>query len=149
MTMGDAGRRELAQDTESLNGKILRLTLDGDAAPDNPFDNEVWSWGHRNPQGLLFKPGTNILYAAEHGPRTDDEVNLIERGRNYGWPTVTGTCDTAEEREFCRSFDVVESVAEWTPTVGISGADFYPHDLIRGGRTVCLRLRSAGVRSSG
>ena len=132
MTMGEAGQRPLSQDTSSLNGKILRLTLDGKPAPGNPFDNEVWSWGHRNPQGLVFQPGTGVLYSAEHGPRTDDEVNVIERGRNYGWPTVAGLCDTPEEREFCRAADVVESVHEWTPTVGMSGADFYDHDLIPG-----------------
>ncbi len=132
MTMGEAGQRPLSQDTSSLNGKILRLTLDGKPAPGNPFDNEVWSWGHRNPQGLVFQPGTGVLYSAEHGPRTDDEVNVIERGRNYGWPTVAGLCDTPEEREFCRAANVVESVHEWTPTVGMSGADFYDHDLIPG-----------------
>ncbi len=132
MTMGDAGQQPLAQDRNSLNGKILRLTLDGKPAPGNPFNNDVWSWGHRNPQGLVFQPGTGTLYSSEHGPNSDDEVNRIEKGRNYGWPTVRGLCDTPEEREFCRANDVVESVHQWTPTVGISGADFYNHDLIPG-----------------
>lgn len=132
MTMGDAGQQPLSQDRTSLNGKILRLTLDGKPAPGNPFNNEVWSWGHRNPQGLVFQPGTGTLYSSEHGPNSDDEVNRIEKGRNYGWPTVRGLCDTPEEREFCRANDVVESVHQWTPTVGISGADFYNHDLILG-----------------
>ena len=147
MTMGDAGQRPLSQDTTSLNGKVLRLMLDGKPAPGNPFDNEVWSWGHRNPQGLVFHPDTGVLYSAEHGPRTDDEVNLIERGRNYGWPTVTGTCDTPEEREFCRAYDVVESVAKWTPTVGMSGADFYTHDLIPGwnGNLLVTSLRGRSL----
>jgi glucose/arabinose dehydrogenase len=132
MTMGDAGQQPLAQDGNSLNGKILRLTLDGKPAPGNPFNNEVWSWGHRNPQGLVFQPGTGTLYSSEHGPNSDDEVNRIEKGRNYGWPTVRGLCDMPDEREFCRANDVVESVHQWTPTVGISGADFYTHDLIPG-----------------
>ena len=147
MTMGEAGQRPLSQDTTSLNGKILRLTLDGKPAPGNPFDNEVWSWGHRNPQGLVFQPGTGVLYSAEHGPRTDDEVNVIERGRNYGWPTVAGRCDTPEEREFCRAADVVESVHEWTPTVGMSGADFYDHDLIPGwkGNLLMTSLRGRSL----
>lgn len=147
MTMGDAGRRPLSQDTSSLNGKILRLTLDGKPAPGNPFDNEVWSWGHRNPQGLVFHPDTGALYSAEHGPRTDDEVNLIERERNYGWPTVNGRCDTPEEREFCRAYNVVEPVAEWTPTVGMSGADIYVHDLIPGwkGNILVTSLRGRSL----
>ena len=131
----------------SLNGKILRLTLDGKPAPGNPFDNEVWSWGHRNPQGLVFHPNTGALYSAEHGPRTDDEVNLIERERNYGWPTVNGRCDTPEEREFCRAYNVVEPVAEWTPTVGMSGADIYVHDLIPGwkGNILVTSLRGRSL----
>lgn len=134
MSMGDAGERSRAQDRSSLNGKILRLTLDGDPAPGNPFDDEVWSWGHRNPQGLAFQPGTNVLYAVEHGPSTDDEVNRIERGRNYGWPLVRGFCDTPEEAEFCAGNDIVEPVEAWTPTVGTAGADFYDSDVIPGWR---------------
>ena len=130
MTMGDAGARPLSQDRRSVNGKILRLTLDGKPAPGNPFDNEVWSWGHRNPQGLVFHPETGVLYSAEHGPRIEDEVNLIEKGRNYGWPTVTGRCDTPEEQVFCEENNVFESLTAWTPTVGICALDIYTHDLI-------------------
>lgn len=132
MTMGEAGQQPLAQDPTSPNGAILRLTLDGKSAPGNPFGNEIWSIGHRNPQGLVFHPVSGALYASEHGPNSDDEVNLIEKGRNYGWPTVRGLCDTPQEREFCRAHDVVESLHQWTPTVGISGADFYNHELIPG-----------------
>jgi glucose/arabinose dehydrogenase len=144
MTMGDAGRQSLAQDKDSLNGKILRLTLDGKAAPGNPFDNEVWSFGHRNPQGLVFHPGTGALYSSEHGPSSDDEVNLIEKGRNYGWPRVYGFCDQAEEREFCDANDVVEPLHEWTPTVAITGADFYNHDLIPGWKGSLLATSLTG-----
>ena len=132
VTMGDAGRMPLAQDTTSLNGKILRLTLDGVAAPGNPFNNAVWSWGHRNPQGLAFHPTTKVLYSAEHGPSTDDEVNRIEGGRNYGWPAVHGLCDGPTEQILCRSTNIVEPLQVWTPTIGISGADFYNSDSIPG-----------------
>jgi glucose/arabinose dehydrogenase len=132
MTMGDAGQRPLAQNRVSINGKILRLTLDGQAAGGNPFGNEIWSWGHRNPQGLVFHPETGILYSSEHGPNTDDEINVIERGRNYGWPMVAGYCDAFSEEAFCQENEIVEPIQAWTPTVGISGADFYNHDLIPG-----------------
>jgi len=95
-TMGDAQNQPAAQDPAALNGKILRLNADGTLAGDNPFPNSpVYSYGHRNPQGLAWQPGTNRLYATEHGPSGGqgccrDEVNLIERGKNYGWPLITG-----------------------------------------------------------
>ena len=145
MTMGDAGDRARAQDPRSLAGKIYRLTLDGGAAPGNPFGNEVWSLGHRNPQGLVFQPGTGVLYSAEHGPNSDDEVNRIERGRNYGWPEVAGFCDNAQELRFCAANNVVEPLQAWTPTVGISGADFYDRDLFAGWRGSLLATALRGT----
>ena len=132
MTMGDAGQMSTAQDKSSLNGKVLRLTLEGKPAPGNPFNNEVWSWGHRNPQGLAFDPGTGALFSTEHGPDSDDEINIIEKGRNYGWPAVRGFCNRPDEALFCKANDVVEPLQAWTPTVGISGAAFYDKDLIPG-----------------
>lgn len=95
-TMGDAQDQMAAQDPAKLNGKIFRLEADGRIPGDNPFPNSpVYSYGHRNPQGLAWQPGTNRLYATEHGPSglqpcCRDEVNLIERGKNYGWPLITG-----------------------------------------------------------
>src|SRR5258706_150277 len=86
----------LAEDLAALNGKILRLNPDGTIPADNPFANSpVYSYGHRNPQGLAWQPGTGRLYATEHGPSgfpacCHDEVNLIEPGKNYGWPVVYG-----------------------------------------------------------
>ncbi len=93
ITTGDAAQEDLAQDTESLAGKILRLNPDGSIPDNNPFDNAVWSYGHRNPQGIAWDD-SGQLWAVEHGPSGvetgRDELNRIERGNNYGWPTITG-----------------------------------------------------------
>ncbi|WP_232678106.1 sorbosone dehydrogenase family protein [Nocardioides sp. R-C-SC26] len=86
---GESGEPELSQDRDSLGGKILRITTDGDAAPGNPFDSPVWSWGHRNVQGLAFDDDGR-LWASEFGSTEFDELNRIERGANYGWPRVEG-----------------------------------------------------------
>ena len=147
MTTGDAGRGTRAQDLSSVAGKVLRLTLDGRPAPGNPFGTLVYSYGHRNAQGIVFHPETRVLYVAEHGPRDNDEVNRVEIGGNYGWPAVHGFCDgdTSGEEAFCRNNDVVGPVTAWTPTVGVSGADFYDADLIPGwkGSLLVTSLRGA------
>ncbi len=90
VSTGDAGRGETAQDRDALGGKILRITTDGDPAPGNPFDNRTWSYGHRNIEGLALD-ADGRLWASEFGEKTADELNLIERGGNYGWPQVEGT----------------------------------------------------------
>lgn len=147
MTTGDAGRGARAQDLSSVAGKVLRLTLDGRPAPGNPFGTLVYSYGHRNAQGIVFHPETRVLYVAEHGPRDNDEVNRVEIGGNYGWPAVHGFCDgdTSGEEAFCSNNDVVGPVTAWTPTVGVSGADFYDADLIPGwkGSLLVTSLRGA------
>lgn len=96
ITTGDALEKETAQDLGSLGGKILRINTDGNVPEDNPFPNSlIWSYGHRNPQGIDWYPGTDVLYATEHGPSTfdgppgGDEVNIIKKGANYGWPLVS------------------------------------------------------------
>jgi len=100
ITTGDATERELAQRLDSIAGKILRLNDDGTVPPDNPFVGqsnarpEIWAYGSRNAQGIDFQPGTGLLFETEHGPSGfdgpggGDEFNLIERGKNYGWPTI-------------------------------------------------------------
>lgn len=94
VTTGDAQQRELAQDVNSLAGKILRMTLDGKVPVDNPFPaSYVYSYGHRNPQGLAWND-EGVMFNTEHGPSGDpgghDEINIIEAGRNYGWPVIYG-----------------------------------------------------------
>ena len=94
VSMGDAGNQSLAQDRNSLNGKILRMNRDGSAPSNNPViagrRNIVYSMGHRNVQGIAFRPGTGQVYAVEHGPNVNDEINRIVAGGNYGWPCHTG-----------------------------------------------------------
>ena len=102
ITTGDAGRAALSQDRSSLAGKILRINLDGSIPEDNPFDNSpVYSYGHRNPQGLAWNLSNNILYASEHGQTAHDEINIIHPGANYGWPLTQGD-ETAEGIEVQR-----------------------------------------------
>jgi glucose/arabinose dehydrogenase len=145
MTMGDAGNAAAAQDRQSPSGKILRLTLDGKPASGNPFGNAVWSLGHRNPQGLAFA-SNGRLYSTEHGPGEADEVNLIEPGLNYGWPTVRGGCDGGAEIEFCSMHNVVEPLAEYSPTIGISGLDVYESDRIPGWRGSLIHTSLRGEK---
>ncbi len=89
ITTGDAAEADLAQDTDSLAGKILRLEADGSVPDDNPFGNEVYSYGHRNAQGMTWDD-EGRLWATEHGPTAQDELNVVDAGQNYGWPTITG-----------------------------------------------------------
>jgi len=93
--IGDRGKRDNAQNLNNHAGTIMRLRLDGSIPGDNPFLNqknvraEIWSYGHRNPQGLLYDTDTDNLWSIEHGPRGGDEINLVEKGGNYGWPVIS------------------------------------------------------------
>ena len=89
ITAGDAANGNQAQQPDVLAGKILRLNPDGSIPVDNPFGTAIWSYGHRNPQGIDWQPGTGLLFETEHGQSAHDEVNIIEKGGNYGWPVVT------------------------------------------------------------
>jgi glucose/arabinose dehydrogenase len=104
---GDAGRGFLAQDRRSLGGKILRLTPDGRVPTGNPFDSYVWSYGHRNVQGLAWD-GRGRMWAAELGQNTHDELNRIRPGRNYGWPRAEGNSDDP---------DFTDPFVTWRPEV--------------------------------
>lgn len=93
--VGDRGERDMAQDAGNHVGAIIRLNLDGSVPADNPFvavaaaRDEIWSYGHRNPQGLFFDRNSGRLWSIEHGPRGGDEINLVLAGRNYGWPVIS------------------------------------------------------------
>ncbi len=134
---GERGRQEQAQDLKRPNGKIHRIHDDGRIPADNPFVNEpgavpsIWTYGNRNPQGMDIDPRTGGLWAAEHGPRGGDELNIIRKGRNYGWPVITyginynGTPITAETaRE-----GMEQPVTYWTPSIAVCGIDFYAGEL--------------------
>jgi glucose/arabinose dehydrogenase len=128
-TTGDASNSSSAQDVNARNGKILRVNADGTIPSDNPFaGNPVWSYGHRNPQGLVF--ANNKIYESEHGPNIEDEVNIIEKGRNFGWPDVNGPCN-GSETSFCITNNVKEPI--WSSgdnTIAVCGIDYYNSDKI-------------------
>lgn len=118
-----------AQDLNTLNGNFLRLNLDGSIPSDNPISNSyIWSFGHRNPQGLCF--GNGKLYSSEHGTSNNDEINIIEENRNYGWPNVQGFCDLPSETTFCNIENVKEPIWTWSPAIAPCGMDFYDHPSI-------------------
>lgn len=117
ITTGDAGEPSLAQDLNSLAGKVLRVNPDGSLPDDNPIPGSLaFSYGHRNPQGLAWHPVTRVLYSTEHGPTANDEVNLIVAGGNYGWPLVLGK---AHEPKY------IDPLVNYNITEAPSGAAFY------------------------
>lgn len=117
VTTGDATESESSQDVGSLAGKILRINSDGSVPANNPFANSpVFTLGHRNSQGISWHPVTGQMFATEHGPVGRDEVNIIERGQNYGWPKVAGFGD---EPQF------VNPIVEYTPAIAPAGAAFF------------------------
>lgn len=132
---GERYEKELAQKLDSLNGKTLRVNDDGTIPEDNPFVGkegvrpEIWSYGHRNAQALAFEPNTGVQVQAEHGPSGSDapgggdEVNIIEKGANYGWPLV----HHRQTKE-----GTVSPLLEYTPAVAPGGADFYRGTLFSG-----------------
>jgi glucose/arabinose dehydrogenase len=116
VTVGDAANTGLAQDLGSYAGKILRLNRDGTAPRENPFSSPIYSYGHRNPQGLDWHPTTGELWASEHGPTGNDEINQIRAGANYGWPRI----------EAAATMPGMETpITFFNPAIAPSGASFY------------------------
>ena len=138
VTLGDRfNHRDRAQDLDSHLGKVVRIRPDGGAPADNPFVGrpgampEIWSYGHRNVQGAALHPVTGALWVHEHGPQGGDELNVLQAGRNYGWPQITFG------REYVTGFrigegteraDVQPPVMQWTPSIAPSGMVFYSGD---------------------
>lgn len=131
ITVGDATDRQIAQQMNNLGGKTLRLNDDGTVPTDNPFVNqagtrpEIWSVGHRNAQGLAWQPGSGLMFQTEHGPSGfdgpggGDEVNIVERGKNYGWPTI--------HHKATRD-GLVSPLLEYTPACAPASGAFYNGD---------------------
>jgi glucose/arabinose dehydrogenase len=126
ITTGDATNKDIAQDLNSLGGKILRMNKDGSIPDDNPFNNSyVYSYGHRNPQGIDFDPISGVLFSTEHGPSLfdgaagGDEVNRILPGKDYGWPKVSHTESTPE---------AIDPLLVFTPAVAPASGVFYTGD---------------------
>jgi len=149
VSTGDASSQQLSQNLGSLAGKILRLNRDGTSARGNPFGSPVYTYGHRNPQGFDWHPATRQLWASEHGPTGNDEINLIRQGANYGWPSIQGAAATA---------GMETPVAFFDPAIAPSGASFYRGRVVpqfennlfvatlRGEHLLRLRLDAAGAR---
>jgi len=136
-SIGDRGTGAHAQDLSKPNGKIHRIRRDGSIPRSNPFRRDkkampsIFSYGHRNPQGLAFHPETGHLWAAEHGPLGGDELNLVIPGANYGWPIITygknynGTPIT----DIVRKEGLLQPAWYWNPSTAVCGIDFYHGDL--------------------
>jgi glucose/arabinose dehydrogenase len=121
ITTGDAANTNRAQDLGSTAGKILRINRDGTTPRDNPFGSPIYSYGHRNPQGIDWHPVTGDLWASEHGNSGNDEINAIDPGVNYGWPRIEGSASMPGMRT---------PVTFYNPAIAPSGASFYRGDRI-------------------
>ncbi len=159
MTTGDALNSGDAQNLNSKNGKVLRLNTNGTIPSNNPFAGSyVYTLGHRNPQGLLLS-ANGTIYESEHGPANDDEFQILEAGRNYGWPNVEGFCNLPSEQTFCTANNVKEPLLNWTPTIAPSDFIYYNnpgfpefHDryimtVLKDKELVAIKLNSAGTAS--
>ncbi|MBA2622527.1 MAG: PQQ-dependent sugar dehydrogenase [Chthoniobacterales bacterium] len=138
-SIGERGEMQNAQRLENVKGKVHRLHDDGRVPADNPFAKQagarasIWSYGNRNVQGLRIQPGTGVLWATEHGPRGGDELNVIRRGANYGWPVITYGIDYGGSKisDISAKAGMEQPVVQWTPSPAVCGMDFYSGDKFR------------------
>ncbi len=132
-SIGERGLQDDAQDITRPNGKVHRIFDDGRVPDDNPFVGKdaglatIWSYGHRNPQGMAKDPATGLLYDAEHGPRGGDELNLVQKGRNYGWPVITYgmNYDGTPITNLTAKEGMEQPVNYWVPSIAVSSIAFY------------------------
>lgn len=144
LTTGDAGDTMASLKVDVLSGKVLRLNPDGTIPGDNPIPGSpVWTLGHRNPQGLVFAPNGRV-YVSDHGANNDDEINLLEPGRNYGWPVIEGFTDRPGEIEAARGQNFTAPLLAWTPTIAASGLAYYDHPAIPEWRNTLLLANLKG-----
>lgn len=133
VSIGDRGYRDHAQDLSTHSGKILRYKLDGSIPKDNPFVGkkgalpEIWTYGHRNPQGLAVSPFDQKIWEQEHGPRGGDEINILQAGRNYGWPVITYGREYHGPKigEGTKKKGMEQPVKVYVPSIAPSGLTFY------------------------
>jgi len=139
LTSGERGSMQLAQDLTSTQGKVLRLNADGSIPKDNPFVGQskieaaIWSYGHRNPQGMALNPVTKEIYVSEHGPRGGDEINLIKKGANYGWPVISYGNDYGSNQpigEGTHKKGMEQPLKYFVPSIAPSGLVIYSGRLI-------------------
>ncbi|KEQ31267.1 PQQ-dependent sugar dehydrogenase [Pedobacter antarcticus] len=132
LSLGERGQMEKAQDLSKDQGKIIRLHEDGKVPADNPFVKtegakpEIWSYGHRNPQGLVINPTTGVIWEHEHGPQGGDELNIVEKGKNYGWPLITYGIDydnSIISKDTAKT-GLEQPVLYWKPSIAPCGMAF-------------------------
>ena len=134
-SIGDRGKKDQAQDTNLPNGKIHRLKTDGTIPEDNPFLSSaypsIYSFGNRNPQGLIWHPDTAVLWSTEHGPKGGDELNDIFSGKNYGWPEISYgiNYNGTELTPYKTKPGMEQPASQWTPSIAVCGLDVYSGDL--------------------
>ena len=136
-SIGDRGKKEMAQDISRPNGKVHRLNRDGSVPETNPFAGDpdaypsIYAYGIRNPQGLIIHPETGVLWETEHGPKGGDELNAINAGANYGWPVISYgiNYNGTELTPYQTMPGMQQPVSQWTPSIAVCGLDVYTGDL--------------------
>lgn len=140
LSLGERGKQDASQELSKDQGKVVRLHEDGKIPSDNPFVNtpgakpEIWSYGHRNPQGMVMNYSTGVLWEHEHGPQGGDELNIVQKGKNYGWPLITygiGYDNSIISKDTAR-VGMEQPMTYWKPSIAPCGMDFITSDKYKG-----------------
>ena len=139
-SIGDRGVMKDSQDLSKPHGKVHRVNLDGSIPDDNPFIDtpgayaSIYSYGNRNPQGLIMHPQTGVLWSTEHGPKGGDELNVIRSGVNYGWPEISYgiNYNGSVLTEFTQKPGMAQPKSQWTPSIAVCGLDVYQGSMFPG-----------------